>query len=96
MKKVPLGKMKVKAIKDLIVHRLTAEVVEEVTDKVVVEEPLEIRLRFFQQKRWRTKSLAVTMRTPGKDVALALGFLFSEGVIASEKVVKAICQLESN
>lgn len=42
-------------------------------DSVVVEEPLEIRVN--------DRPLAVTMRTPGHDDALALGFLVSEGLI---------------
>ncbi|TSB22314.1 formate dehydrogenase accessory sulfurtransferase FdhD [Streptomyces sp. NBC_01525] len=44
-------------------------------DTLVVEEPLEIRLN--------GKPLAITMRTPGDDFALAAGFLVSEGVLAS-------------
>ncbi|MFW5926144.1 MAG: formate dehydrogenase accessory sulfurtransferase FdhD [Myxococcota bacterium] len=43
-------------------------------DAVVVEEPLEIRVA--------GEPLAVTMRTPGDDHHLAVGFLFAEGVIA--------------
>jgi FdhD protein len=43
-------------------------------DTLVAEEPLEIRLN--------GSSLAVTMRTPGDDFALAAGFLVSEGVVA--------------
>jgi FdhD protein len=45
------------------------------SDSVVVEEPLEIRVN--------DSPLAVTMRTPGHDDALALGFLVSEGLINS-------------
>ncbi|MFJ3304075.1 formate dehydrogenase accessory sulfurtransferase FdhD [Streptomyces sp. NPDC086549] len=44
-------------------------------DTLVAEEPLEIRLN--------GKSLAITMRTPGDDFALAAGFLVSEGVLAT-------------
>lgn len=44
-------------------------------DPVVVEEPLEIRVG--------GTPLAVTMRTPGDDVDLAMGFLTTEGVITS-------------
>ena len=42
-------------------------------DTLVVEEPLEIRIG--------KRSLTVTMRTPGNDLELALGFLFCEGLI---------------
>ncbi|MFC5719329.1 formate dehydrogenase accessory sulfurtransferase FdhD [Streptomyces gamaensis] len=43
-------------------------------DTLVAEEPMEIRLD--------GRPLAVTMRTPGDDFALAAGFLVSEGVLA--------------
>src|ERR1700745_2090723 len=42
-------------------------------DEVAVEEPLEIRID--------GRPLAVTMRTPGHDEELALGFLYGEGLI---------------
>ena len=52
-------------------------------DLLAVEEPLEIRVG--------REPLAVTMRTPGHDVDLAVGFLVSEGVIArGDQVAAAI------
>ncbi len=48
-------------------------------DSVVVEEPLEIRVG--------GRSLAVTMRTPGDDVDLAIGFLVTEGLIGGAEDV---------
>lgn len=50
-----------------------------VTDEVVTEEPLEIRVRAGEQSAYAT--LAITMRTPGHDVELAIGFLYGEGLI---------------
>jgi FdhD protein len=51
-------------------------------DDLAAEEPLEIRVR--------KQPLAVTMRTPGQDIDLAMGFLLSEGVIGTaEDVVTA-------
>ncbi|MET9736038.1 formate dehydrogenase accessory sulfurtransferase FdhD [Streptomyces sp. NPDC006458] len=51
-------------------------------DTLVAEEPLEIRLN--------GRALAITMRTPGDDFALAAGFLVSEGVLAERKDLQNI------
>lgn len=51
-------------------------------DDVVVEEPLEIRIS--------DETLAVTMRTPGHDRELVLGFLVAEGVIRSAADVASV------
>ncbi|MEU1630092.1 formate dehydrogenase accessory sulfurtransferase FdhD [Streptomyces sp. NPDC020096] len=52
------------------------------SDTLVAEEPLEIRLN--------GKPLAITMRTPGDDFALAAGFLVSEGVLGSADELASI------
>ena len=59
---------------------------QSVEDSLSREEPLEIRVK--------GESVAVTMRTPGHDDELALGFLLSEGVIAgsSDVIEIAPCQ----
>lgn len=54
----------------------------EVLDDVAPEEPLEIQVD--------TRPIAVTMRTPGHDEDLALGFLVSEGLLHSPAEVQAI------
>ncbi|MFC7303374.1 formate dehydrogenase accessory sulfurtransferase FdhD [Streptomyces monticola] len=51
-------------------------------DTLVAEEPLEIRLN--------GKPLAITMRTPGDDFALAAGFLVSEGVLGAADELQSI------
>ncbi len=54
---------------------------ERFTDTVAVEEPLEILLRYWLKDIQITEILALTMRTPGHDWELALGFLYSEGIV---------------
>jgi FdhD protein len=67
-------------------------------DLLAVEEPLEIRLGFGKSNERKQKSISVTMRTPGNDFELALGFLFTEGIIKSQKDVLQIryCHEEEN
>lgn len=55
-------------------------------DTLVAEEPLEIRVG--PAGPGRRKPLAVTMRTPGDDLDLAIGFLLTEGVVRSADQVK--------
>ena len=47
------------------------------SDSVVVEEPLEIRIK----KGEAEEQLGITMRTPGADLQLAAGFLWGEGFL---------------
>lgn len=55
-------------------------------DAVAVEEPLEIRLSV----KGFTLRVATTMRTPGNDKELALGFLWSEGIIREIESIQSV------
>ncbi len=68
--------------------RATVERDAGVLDEVAVEEPLEIRVR--------GAALAVTMRTPGRDDELALGFLYGEGLITAPAPVGLAPDLAAN
>jgi FdhD protein len=57
-------------------------------DEVAVEEPLEIRVD--------GRALAVTMRTPGHDEELALGFLHGEGLIDGPRAAGPTDELAAN
>ena len=59
-------------------------------DALAVEEPLEIRLAYGPDERRISQSLSITMRTPGDDFELAVGFLLSEGVIRSRADLRAV------
>jgi FdhD protein len=56
-------------------------------DWLAVEEPLEIRLAGPAQA---PVSVAVTMRTPGHDHELTMGFLYAEGLVSSREAVVAV------
>lgn len=59
-------------------------------EAVAVEEPMEVRVLRREGKTWVAHSLAVTMRTPGHDFELAVGFLFAEGVIRHRQDIRDI------
>ena len=62
--------------------------VDGLADEVAVEEPLEIRVD--------GRPLAVTMRTPGHDEELALGFLYGEGLIEAAHAAGPPADLAAN
>jgi FdhD protein len=69
--------------------RLSAPIEHDgVRDRVAIEEPLEIRVR--------GEALSVTMRTPGHDEELALGFLYGEGLITAPAPAGPPPDLEAN
>lgn len=58
-----------------VVRVVGAEKTSQQEDAIAIEEPLEIRVA--------GEPVATTMRTPGEDRALALGFLFGEGIVSN-------------
>jgi FdhD protein len=65
------------------VVKIRSNLRESMDDRVAVEEPLEIRLGYELGGERHTQSISITMRTPGDDEDLALGFLFTEGILRS-------------
>jgi FdhD protein len=76
------------------VRKLFLQAEDSFTDALASEEPLEIRLLTVIDGDVKEQSVAITMRTPGNDAELAIGFLFSEGIITSLNQVKEVkhCQ----
>ena len=58
-----------------------------VRDRLATEEPMEIRV---EEPGAEQRTIAVTMRTPGNDFELAVGFLFTEGLIAGADEVRTV------
>jgi FdhD protein len=59
-------------------------------DLLAAEEPLEIRLGFGSLDLREELKVSVTMRTPGNDFDLAVGFLFTEGIIVSANDILSV------
>ncbi|WP_028526932.1 formate dehydrogenase accessory sulfurtransferase FdhD [Runella limosa] len=69
---------------------------EAVNDLVVVEEPLEIRIEYWDVVHgWVEKPISITMRTPGEDEALAGGFLFTEGLLKNDDIDSVTAHLDN-
>ena len=64
------------------VHKVEGESSTPLQDLLAVEEPLEIRLG--------DKTISITMRTPGHDIELAAGFLFTEGILRGASQISGI------
>jgi FdhD protein len=53
-------------------------------DLLAVEQPLEIKIVYGPENDRQQKNISVTMCTPGHDEELAIGFLFTEGIITDK------------
>ena len=71
------------------VVRVRGDVMTAARDRVAIERPLQIRVRIGGDER----ALSTTMRTPGDDVALAVGFLHAEGVLAGAGALRGAEQI---
>ena len=78
------------AVRQILVQTTSGAMVESRTDRLAVEEPLEIRLAYGPVESRRQQSISITMRTPGEDDELAAGFLLTEGIIRGRDDIEAI------
>jgi FdhD protein len=78
------------AVATVMVWRVEGSRLAAKPDELAVEEPLEIRLACDQDGRRIRRGISVTMRTPGHDDELAVGFLFTEGILDDPGQVAAV------
>ncbi len=79
----------------IAITRFDGGSVSSADDLLVTEEPLEIRLGHGPEHDRKEVRLSVTMRTPGHDEELALGFLFTEGIITDAAQVLRVAYCEN-
>jgi FdhD protein len=83
------------AVANVPVARVSGSLAAESSDELSVEEPLAISL-VEHAARAHPVPVAVTMRTPGDDIELAAGFLFTEGIIRAADDIQSVEQIGPN
>jgi FdhD protein len=73
--------------------RILGDDFEEHIDDLAVEEPLQISISVLKvNSPINNKNISITMRTPGHDRDLAIGFLFTEGIILAPDEIKLVTE----
>ncbi|WP_394748546.1 formate dehydrogenase accessory sulfurtransferase FdhD [Spongiimicrobium salis] len=84
------------ATQHLRIIKVKNELSEPFDDGLAIEAPLEIGLSIPENTPpILRKNISITMRTPGQDEDLALGFLFTEGIIARASQVNRVRYAEN-
>lgn len=79
-------------VKQAVTYRFNGENIREADDVLAVEEPLEISIKKPNEKQ---NKVSITMRTPGNDFELALGFLFTEGIIRNYTEIEKVSHTQT-
>ncbi len=78
----------------ITIKKVNSGIITDAIDLLATEDPLEIRLEYGPSEARIRKNISVTMRTPGNDFELALGFLYTEGIIKNMGEVAEIKYLK--
>ena len=82
-----MAQLPVQSVRITKVNELSDQLIDDV---IVVEEPLEIRLGYGPMEMRDETNVSITMRTPGNDFELAMGFLYTEGIIKSGEDILSV------
>ncbi len=77
-------------VKQMDITRVNGGDAKRGPDHISVEEPLQISVGWDEGDGFKVKTIAITMRTPGEDEHLAVGFLFTEAIVASAADVESV------
>tara|TARA_R110002049_G_scaffold27334_4_gene94526 strand:- start:1433 stop:2335 length:903 start_codon:yes stop_codon:yes gene_type:complete len=77
-------------IREFSIKKQQGTVADVQTDRIAIEEPLDIRIVITEKGKRKDRSISITMRTPGTDEHLAIGFLLSEGIISRREDVARV------
>jgi len=77
-------------LKRIQIHSFDGNTLQDRSDIMVVEDPLEIIIRKPAESGTEKFTLSITMRTPGDDFNLVRGFLFTEGIISKKEDIQKI------
>lgn len=80
----------IRPIRSTHIKKFAGTTAIEEADLIAVEEPLQLKLQWESGGAWNEKPLSITMRTPGHDFDLAMGFLWAEGIIQEQEDVVLI------
>ena len=72
------------------VTKFSSKNFNETEDLISIEEPLEISIKYKSEDKWINQNLSITMRTPGHDEDLVIGFLFNEQIITSLEDIASV------
>jgi len=81
-------------IKQIEIKKFHNGITLDKTDCLIVEAPLEIQLCLDGERP--AKSISVTMRTPENDLELAVGFLYTEGIIKNYNCISHVSYPKEN
>lgn len=76
--------------REIRLQRVLGDCSRPADDLLAVEEPLEIRIGYTREGKREQRSLSITMRTPGEDFDLAVGFLFTEGIVQRLEQIETV------
>jgi len=79
-----------KSVKEKIIYITSVDQASKRNDYLAIEEPLEMSIEFGAANERKRQNIAITMRTPGNDDLLCVGFLVTEGIIQEYEDVKGI------